>query len=127
MSVAYAASTSRPVCFNHGLLHSQIRTLTAKKNTGYAASGPNCLGRRKSISVVNAFNGSTSSRQTLSSNWDVDLCENYAATAAPWLPRFEELDTTNMLLRQRIVFLGSQVKFEFVGFPLCICPLTVVH
>jgi hypothetical protein len=25
------------------------------------------------------------------------------------LPKFEELDTTNMLLRQRIVFLGSQV------------------
>jgi ATP-dependent Clp protease protease subunit len=27
------------------------------------------------------------------------------------LPKFEELDTTNMLLRQRIIFLGSQVFF----------------
>ncbi|KAL3525504.1 hypothetical protein ACH5RR_013876 [Cinchona calisaya] len=29
-----------------------------------------------------------------------------------WLPRFEELDTTNMLLRQRIIFLGSQAHFS---------------
>lgn len=42
---------------------------------------------------------------TLSSNWLVshDLS---AKTASPWLPKFEELDTTNMLLRQRIVFFG---------------------
>ncbi|KAL0450054.1 UNVERIFIED_CONTAM: ATP-dependent Clp protease proteolytic subunit, chloroplastic [Sesamum latifolium] len=44
------------------------------------------------------------SNQSLSSNWDVS---NYAAPS--WLPRFEELDTTNMLLRQRIIFLGSQI------------------
>ncbi|KAK8532280.1 hypothetical protein V6N12_053725 [Hibiscus sabdariffa] len=41
-------------------------------------------------------------------NWDV-----YGAsplTSAPaWLSRLDELDTTNMLLRQRIIFLGSQV------------------
>ncbi|KAL0343407.1 UNVERIFIED_CONTAM: ATP-dependent Clp protease proteolytic subunit, chloroplastic [Sesamum angustifolium] len=42
--------------------------------------------------------------QSLSSSWDVS---NYAAPS--WLPRFEELDTTNMLLRQRIIFLGSQI------------------
>ncbi|XP_071731295.1 ATP-dependent Clp protease proteolytic subunit 3, chloroplastic [Rutidosis leptorrhynchoides] len=41
--------------------------------------------------------------QTLSSNWDV------SSSAPTWMPKFEELDTTNMLLRQRIVFLGSQV------------------
>ncbi|WOL01086.1 ATP-dependent Clp protease proteolytic subunit 3, chloroplastic [Canna indica] len=29
------------------------------------------------------------------------------------MPRFEELDTTNMLLRQRIVFLGSPVAYSF--------------
>lgn len=46
-----------------------------------------------------------SANQSLASNWDVS---NF--TAGPsGLPRFEELDTTNMLLRQRIVFLGSQV------------------
>ncbi|KAG9129752.1 hypothetical protein Leryth_015449 [Lithospermum erythrorhizon] len=45
------------------------------------------------------------SKQTLSSNWDVS--NNFASPS--WLPRFEELDTTNMLLRQRIVFLGSQI------------------
>ncbi|KAK6125399.1 hypothetical protein DH2020_040868 [Rehmannia glutinosa] len=42
--------------------------------------------------------------QSLSSDWDVS---NYAAPS--WLPRFEELDTTNMLLRQRIIFLGTQI------------------
>lgn len=45
----------------------------------------------------------TSTRQSLSSNWDI------STAAAPTLPRLEELDTTNMLLRQRIIFLGSQV------------------
>ncbi|CAA0836732.1 Coronatine-insensitive protein 1 [Striga hermonthica] len=68
-----------------------------------------------------------SSHQSLSSNWDVSNynsnlnaqassnhgpssnCDvsNYAAPS--WMPRFEELDTTNMLLRQRIIFLGTQV------------------
>nr|GEV09615.1 ATP-dependent Clp protease proteolytic subunit 3, chloroplastic [Tanacetum cinerariifolium] len=43
---------------------------------------------------------------TLSSNWDV---VGPTSSAPAWMPRFEELDTTNMLLRQRIVFLGSQV------------------
>ncbi|EPS61549.1 hypothetical protein M569_13250, partial [Genlisea aurea] len=41
---------------------------------------------------------------SLTSDWDL---ANYAAPS--WLPRFEELDTTNMLLRQRIIFLGSQI------------------
>ncbi|XP_028804064.1 ATP-dependent Clp protease proteolytic subunit 3, chloroplastic-like [Neltuma alba] len=109
VSVTYAASTSRPVCFNNGLLHSQIRSFTPIKTTDSIAIGRNSKGRRKSIPVANAFNGSTIPRHTLSSNWDVDLCQNYSVPAAPWLPRFEELDTTNMLLRQRIIFLGSQV------------------
>ena len=104
MSLAYAtaASTSRPDCFFHGgFSRSQCPALITNFNTSRRAS-------RKPVSLVSAFN-----RQTLSSNWDV--CENYSATAtatataAPWLPRFEELDTTNMLLRQRIIFLGSQV------------------
>lgn len=47
----------------------------------------------------------TGRRRPLSEGWD--LSGSVAGTS--WLPRFEELDTTNMLLRQRIVFLGSQV------------------
>ncbi|KAL3526992.1 hypothetical protein ACH5RR_011648 [Cinchona calisaya] len=58
-----------------------------------------------------AFSGSGSGN-TLSSNWDV-----YNYTAAPsWMPRFEELDTTNMLLRQRIIFLGSQIDDATADF-----------
>ncbi|KAK4426583.1 ATP-dependent Clp protease proteolytic subunit, chloroplastic [Sesamum alatum] len=55
-------------------------------------------GRSKGSLRVKALNHS------LSSEWEVS---NYAAPS--WLPRFEELDTTNMLLRQRIIFLGSQI------------------
>ncbi|XP_059670949.1 ATP-dependent Clp protease proteolytic subunit 3, chloroplastic [Cornus florida] len=62
------------------------------------------LSRRRRPLSVKALKNSFSTRQqpTLSSNWDV-------SSQATWLPRFEELDTTNMLLRQRIIFLGSQV------------------
>ncbi|XP_077220709.1 ATP-dependent Clp protease proteolytic subunit 3, chloroplastic-like [Tasmannia lanceolata] len=42
-------------------------------------------------------------RKTLSSDWNLSI------SSGPWMPRIEELDSTNMLLRQRIVFLGSQV------------------
>lgn len=59
--------------------------------------------KNKSSLVVKALNQSLSSKGDLS---------NYAAPS--WLPRFEELDTTNMLLRQRIIFLGTQV----LPFPL---------
>ncbi|MQL78903.1 hypothetical protein Taro_011355 [Colocasia esculenta] len=53
---------------------------------------------------VRASAGKVSCRRTLSAGWDLS-----ATSAGPWMPRMEELDTTNMLLRQRIVFLGSQV------------------
>ncbi|XP_072994391.1 ATP-dependent Clp protease proteolytic subunit 3, chloroplastic [Typha latifolia] len=43
--------------------------------------------------------------RTLSDGWDLSS----SVVGSSWLTRFEELDTTNMLLRQRIVFLGSQV------------------
>ncbi|KZV47911.1 ATP-dependent Clp protease proteolytic subunit 3, chloroplastic [Dorcoceras hygrometricum] len=55
--------------------------------------------RSKGNLIVRAINQRISTR-----NWDVS---NYAAPS--WLPRFEELDTTNMLLRQRIIFLGTQI------------------
>ncbi|RWW88514.1 hypothetical protein BHE74_00002607, partial [Ensete ventricosum] len=44
-------------------------------------------------------------RQTLSEGWDI----SGSVRGAFRMPRFEEMDTTNTLLRQRIVFLGSQV------------------
>ncbi|PIN14751.1 ATP-dependent Clp protease, proteolytic subunit [Handroanthus impetiginosus] len=40
----------------------------------------------------------------LTSYWNVS---NYAAPK--WLPKIEELDTTNMLLSQRIIFLGDEI------------------
>ncbi|XP_050368977.1 dual specificity protein phosphatase 1-like [Argentina anserina] len=49
-------------------------------------------------------------RPTLSTNWDFNFPDAVAAAAPPHVPRFEELDTTNMLLLQRIIFLGSQVS-----------------
>lgn len=57
------------------------------------------------IGSLSALKASNHTKPTLSTNWDVS--NNFAAPS--WLPRFEELDTTNMLLRQRIVFLGSQI------------------
>lgn len=75
-------------------------------------------GRRRSrrCAVVRAVQGSSSlsaARRTLSSSWDVSGAGGFSISSvsptAPRLPRFEELDTTNMLLRQRIIFLGSQV------------------
>ncbi|KAK2986741.1 hypothetical protein RJ640_010966 [Escallonia rubra] len=53
----------------------------------------------------NSFSTSSTIKDTLSSNWDV---AGYSAPPSR-LPKSEELDTTNMLLRQRIIFLGSQV------------------
>ncbi|XWS30784.1 hypothetical protein CRYUN_Cryun23aG0019400 [Craigia yunnanensis] len=68
--------------------------------------------RREKTICVKALKSSYPKTATLSSNWDVS--DLFAVTSAPapapaWFPRFEELDTSNMLLRQRIIFLGSQV------------------
>ncbi|XP_022635821.1 ATP-dependent Clp protease proteolytic subunit 3, chloroplastic isoform X2 [Vigna radiata var. radiata] len=77
----------------HALFDSQFPTSTASTKTR----------KTKPLFIVNA------SRPTLSSNWLVSPQDFSASTASPWLPRVEDLDTTNMLLRQRIIFLGSQV------------------
>lgn len=61
--------------------------------------------REKTICVKALKSSHPKIAATLSTNWDVS---GVSSTPA-WLPRFEELDTTNMLLRQRIIFLGSQV------------------
>ncbi|XP_022997788.1 ATP-dependent Clp protease proteolytic subunit 3, chloroplastic [Cucurbita maxima] len=112
LSFTYAASPSlhsRLMCYNHGVLASPFPVSTPFKHSHGANSSSNAFRIRKSVPVaaVKASLSSSPLRRTLSSNWDV--LGNYSAASTPALPRFEELDTTNMLLRQRIIFLGSQV------------------
>ncbi|KAI6670578.1 hypothetical protein NL676_005463 [Syzygium grande] len=83
---------------------------------GCAGGGCRRRSGRCAVRAVKSGGPSLSAaRPTLSSNWDVNggggggLSISSVAPTAPWLPKFEELDTTNMLLRQRIIFLGSQV------------------
>ncbi|PON47869.1 ATP-dependent Clp protease proteolytic subunit [Trema orientale] len=114
MSLSFGGSPSSSICLNHGVLRTLLPISTMEKS--FAPSSSNCsLGSlsstrgRRAIPAIRALKTTPSSRGTLSSNWDVGP-DCYSATSAPsWLPRFEELDTTNMLLRQRIIFLGSQV------------------
>ncbi|EEF29744.1 ATP-dependent Clp protease proteolytic subunit 3, chloroplastic [Ricinus communis] len=102
--ISVSQSTSSPLCFsNHKqfLLPTINTTDSNKAKVSISTNGK----RRKPISVK-AVN---TRKETLSSNWDVANFSSSFATSSPALPRFEELDTTNMLLRQRIIFLGSQV------------------
>lgn len=99
-SAAPSIIPSRSFCLNK----SQLNNL-ASDNSCFSG-----LERRVKRTTKPLLNYSCSNRNstvvssTLSSNWDV--CND---SSPSWMPRFEELDTTNMLLRQRIVFLGSQV------------------
>lgn len=106
-SLTFAASPSRSMWFNHGVLQTRFPTMTGSTSSSF--SHARHLTRRKAASSIKALKTTPSSqRRTLSNNWDVSQ-DLYSVTSDPWLPRFEELDTTNMLLRQRIIFLGSQV------------------
>lgn len=107
--MTYAASASRPLCFNNGVV-SQTQPLIVKSNglNSSSTSSFNCSRRAKRVGVIKALKSSSPTRQTLSSNWDFHLATT--TTSPPRVPRLEELDTTNMLLRQRIIFLGSQVN-----------------
>ncbi|MCL7039830.1 hypothetical protein MKW94_009789 [Papaver nudicaule] len=65
--------------------------------------------RKSSISVKAVKNSSFESKISktttpLSTNWELS-----GGFAVPSMPKFEDLDPNNMLLRQRIIFLGSQV------------------
>ncbi|XP_052195257.1 ATP-dependent Clp protease proteolytic subunit 3, chloroplastic [Diospyros lotus] len=96
----------KPVGTDHRRL---IRTISAASSSScYCARSRSRNGPPvAALSVKASSTESFSTRpRTLSSNWDVS--GNHASSPT-WLPRFEELDTTNMILRQRIVFLGSQV------------------
>ncbi|KAM6582756.1 hypothetical protein CsatB_009758 [Cannabis sativa] len=115
MSLAYGGSPSSSLCLNHGVLRTLLPISTLEKSFGPSSScslGSLTSGhgeRRRGAPAIRALRSAPSSRQTLSSNWDISQ-DCFSATSAPsWMPRLEELDTTNMLLRQRIIFLGSQV------------------
>lgn len=71
-------------------------------------------GRGRGLCIKASEKAIFSANQSLASNWDVS---NF--TGGPsGLPRFEELDTTNMLLRQRIVYLGYQVLTLTLPLPI---------
>ncbi|CAL1413402.1 unnamed protein product [Linum trigynum] len=110
-AAAASSQSATPLFFsNHAFIHQQFPSPLITRN-GKSSKKLNNGGRRNLVSVK-ALNSSSrsgiTSRRTLSSNWDTVDFSSFAASA-PRLPRFEELDTTNMLLRQRIVFLGSEV------------------
>ncbi|XP_044468832.1 ATP-dependent Clp protease proteolytic subunit 3, chloroplastic [Mangifera indica] len=92
VACAAAASVSKPLSFSK---QSRVKT--------------QFLSRTKRPICVKALNSLPARGHTLSTNWDLSNFSVSNTTSAPWLPRFEELDITNMLLRQRIIFLGSQV------------------
>ncbi|XP_075475754.1 ATP-dependent Clp protease proteolytic subunit 3, chloroplastic [Primulina tabacum] len=95
LAASHCRGTSTICQPNHQL--SPIRTATSYSDTSQITSST--TSRSRGNMIVNATNQRFSTR-----NLDVS---NYAAPS--WLPRFEELDTTNMLLRQRIIFLGTQI------------------
>ncbi|KAJ4706981.1 ATP-dependent Clp protease proteolytic subunit [Melia azedarach] len=111
-----ASTVSNPLCFsNQSLLKTHfLHPTTTANNIRNNCKSHACNNTKTSIRTrrpicVKAAKSSPSIAQSLSTNWDVSNLSISNNISAPWLPRFEELDTTNMLLRQRIIFLGSQV------------------
>ncbi|KAI0491613.1 hypothetical protein KFK09_025873 [Dendrobium nobile] len=92
---AVSASKHSSLMFSHGLFPTPV-----SRCFRVAATAPPPPSRGASGMIMAS---SVLARRTLSEGW------NLSASGSAWLPRFDELDTTNMLLRQRIVFLGSQV------------------
>lgn len=118
-----ASTVSKPLCFsNQSLLKTHfLHPTTTANNIRNNCKSDACNNTKTSIRTrrpicVKAAKSSPSIAQSLSTNWDVSNLSISNNTSAPWLPRFEELDTTNMLLRQRIIFLGSQVWFRYFSF-----------
>ncbi|GMH30612.1 hypothetical protein Nepgr_032455 [Nepenthes gracilis] len=97
-SLTSMGSSSRPLSFfNH-----HLKPFRTKPSSISTTKDRNCTSCGRRAMPVKDFKVPATLR-TLSSNWDV------SGSVAPLLPRLEELDTTNMLLRQRIVFIGSQI------------------
>lgn len=104
MSSTFAVPASSPLSFviNRVRLASTLSPSIPAEKSGLqcAQSG---AGRSRSLCLkVKALHGSVL-RPTISSGWDL------SPSTSPLLPEFENLDATNMLLRQRIVFIGSQI------------------
>lgn len=119
MTFTTASAPSRPGAsfLHHGATtFKQFQTnqssFPSSSSTVISSGSCNIRGREGGFSIKASRRAFSASNQTLSSNWDVF---NYSA-APSWLPRFEELDTTNMLLRQRIIFLGSQIDDTTADF-----------
>ncbi|XP_027078235.1 ATP-dependent Clp protease proteolytic subunit 3, chloroplastic-like [Coffea arabica] len=97
----------------HQLVPSPSTTVsTIKQNISSKSISSRRIRNGFSVRASKQAFSAASSGNNLSSNWDIS---NYSA-APSLLPRFEELDTTNMLLRQRIVFLGSQIDDATADF-----------
>ncbi|KAE9604914.1 putative endopeptidase Clp [Lupinus albus] len=95
------ASTCMPLSFNFN---------TSKRTNLFPSLTKPSITLTKSKPMLSLLNASNTKTNTLSSNWLVSNDDfSSLATASPWLPTLQQLDTTNMLLRQRIIFLGSQV------------------
>ncbi|CAN1351587.1 ATP-dependent Clp protease proteolytic subunit 3, chloroplastic [Linum perenne] len=102
-SIAASQSATR-LCFSTTVAN--CSSLTSFNNGGRR--------RRRSFSSIKAMNRSSTGRRTLSSNWDTrssssSSSSSYSPISAPRMPKFEELDTTKMLLGQRTLFVGSEV------------------
>ncbi|TVU33778.1 hypothetical protein EJB05_15585, partial [Eragrostis curvula] len=80
---------------------------------------PSASSRRTVPRAAVRASAAAAARPTLSAGWDLSGLS--AARPAARKARLEELDTTNMLLRQRIVFLGSPVVKEKVQNRIQIC------
>lgn len=101
MNLQIASSSSNPVSLFNRIGSGKQLALPSRHHGTTRRTKPFC---------VKASRSSSEARQTLSSNWDMSGISFGAVTPLPSrLPSFKELDITNMLLRQRIIFLGSQV------------------
>ncbi|KAG0455173.1 hypothetical protein HPP92_024465 [Vanilla planifolia] len=97
-------SSSKPfaLTFSHGVSLCPIPRYSS------AALATPSLTPQRSIVGRTRDSLATSGRRTLSEGWD--LSRTVAVSSR--MPKLDEMDPTNMLLRQRIVFLGSQVDIE---------------
>lgn len=94
-----------PSCSSiHSAIFNKNNLLTPPYCSVFTCSSAPHLGSRQRAQAVKSIGALSSSRGSLSASLD-----SVGTSSNLWMPRPEDLDTTNMLLRQRIVFLGSQV------------------
>nr|CAD1823376.1 unnamed protein product [Ananas comosus var. bracteatus] len=106
MMETVATSSSKLVCPSFPSLLPSHGRCFSRRSSAPAAGASASFGRRRARGgAVRASAKVLGTRRTLTAGWDMAK----SLAGGSWMPRFEELDTTNMLLRQRIVFLASQV------------------